>query len=85
MYGNQNQYQQQNGFQQPQQAASPVEMSLDSVMQGGSPGLFDKNDPVGTSHQARSPESRRSSRPTSRPESHCSIRTAIQSRRSSST
>ena len=28
MYGNQNQYQQQNGFQQPQQAASPVEMSL---------------------------------------------------------
>ena len=51
MYGNQNQYQQQNGFQQPQQAASPVEMSLDSVMQGGSPGLFDKNDPVGTSHQ----------------------------------
>lgn len=51
MYGNQNQYQQQNNFQQPQQAASPVEMSLDSVMQGGSPGLFDKNDPVGTSHQ----------------------------------
>ena len=80
MYGNQNQYQQQNGFQQPQQAASPVEMSLDSVMQGGSPGLFDKN-----AIRARSPESRRSSRPTSRPESHCSIRTAIQSRRSSST
>lgn len=52
MYGNQNQYQQQNNFQQPQQTQqTAAPMSLDSVMQGGTPGLFDKNDPVGTSHQ----------------------------------
>lgn len=50
MYGNQNQYQQQNNFQQPQQSQQPAApMSLDSVMQGGTPSAFAKNDPIGTS------------------------------------
>lgn len=50
MYGNQNQYQQQNNFQQPQQTQqTAAPMSLDSVMQGGTPNAFAKNDPIGTS------------------------------------
>ena len=44
MYG-QPQYQQQNP--QPQQPAAP--MSLDSVMSGGVPSAFSKDDPIGTS------------------------------------
>lgn len=52
MYGNN--YQQgngfqQNGYQQPQQAQQPVSMSLDSVMQGGTPSAFSKDDQIGAS------------------------------------
>ena len=47
MYG-----QQQNNYggfaQQPPQAAQPVSLSLDSVMQGGTPNAFSKDDPIGT-------------------------------------
>lgn len=55
MYGQNNgfqtNYQQGNGGFGQTPAPSHVEMSLDQVMQGGAPGLFDKNDPIGTSHE----------------------------------
>lgn len=52
MYGNN--YQQgngfqQNGYQQQPQQAQPVSMSLDSVMQGGTPSAFSKDDQIGAS------------------------------------
>lgn len=50
MYGTpENTYQQQNNNYQQQPAQQPVSMSLDSVMQGGTPSAFGKNDPIGTS------------------------------------